>query len=84
MYEDGKGTRLSCYYLSVDVGGGTEFKYLEQHVISAFYWVEDGLAYAIAANADRDLLLKSGGDRPPADLSGCAIANIPPVPGKPS
>jgi hypothetical protein len=82
MYEDGKGTRLSCYYLSVDVGGGTEFKYLEQHVISAFYWVEDGLAYAIAANADRDLLLKSGGDRPPADLSGWRHSQHPTGAGK--
>jgi hypothetical protein len=58
MYEDGKGTRLTCYYLVVDVAGETEFQFREQNGISAFYWVEDGLAYAIAANVDRNLLLK--------------------------
>lgn len=58
MYENGKGTRLSCYYLVVDVAGETEFQFREQNGINAFYWVEDGLAYAIVANAPRDLLLK--------------------------
>jgi hypothetical protein len=70
MYEDGKDARLSCYYISADVEEEPEFKYLEQNVISAFCWVEDGLAYALAANADRDLLFKSGVDRLPADLCG--------------
>jgi anti-sigma factor RsiW len=58
MYEDGKGTRLSCYYLVVGGAGETEFQFREENGISAFYWVDDGLAYAIAANAPRDLLLK--------------------------
>jgi hypothetical protein len=62
MYEDGKGTRLSCYYLVVDVAGETEFQFREQKGISAFfsafYWIYAGLAYAIAANTDRGLLLK--------------------------
>ena len=58
MYEDDKGIRLSCYYLSVDRHGGPKFKYREQNGVGAFYWIEDGLAYAIAANAKRDLLLK--------------------------
>jgi anti-sigma factor RsiW len=58
MYEDGKGIRLSAYYLSVDRVGEPEFKYREQNGVGAFYWIEDGLAYAIAANAGRDLLLK--------------------------
>jgi anti-sigma factor RsiW len=58
MYEDGKGTRLSAYYLSVDRGGEAEFKYREQNGVGAFYWIEDGLAYAIVANAPRAALLK--------------------------
>ena len=37
MYEDGKGTRLTCYYLSVDRGGEPEFKYREQNGVGAFY-----------------------------------------------
>jgi anti-sigma factor RsiW len=49
MYEDGKRTRLSCYYLPVEGGGETEFQYREQNGVGAFYWVDDGLAYAIAA-----------------------------------
>jgi anti-sigma factor RsiW len=58
MYEDGKGTRISCYYLVTDLARETEFQFREQNGINAFYWVNDGLAYAIAANAPRDLLLK--------------------------
>jgi anti-sigma factor RsiW len=58
MYEDGKGTRLSAYYLSVDRVGEAEFKYREQNGVGAFYWIEDGLAYAIVANAPRATLLK--------------------------
>jgi anti-sigma factor RsiW len=82
MYEDGKGIRLTCYYLSVDVGGEAEFKYREQNGTSAFYWVEDGLAYAIAANTDRNSLLKV------AEIiyqqNSPDGAKVPPAPGKPS
>lgn len=84
MYEDGKGVRLSCYYLSVDVGGETEFKYREQNSTSAFYWVEDGLAYAIVANADRDLLLKVAEIVYQQNSPDGAKAKLPPPPGKPS
>jgi anti-sigma factor RsiW len=84
MYEDGKGTRLSCYYLSVDVGGETEFKFREQNGISAFYWIDDGLAYAIAANADRDLLLKVAELVYQQNSPDGAKAKIPPAPEKPS
>ena len=34
MYEDGKGTRLSCYFLSADIGAETEFKYREQNGVA--------------------------------------------------
>jgi anti-sigma factor RsiW len=84
MYEDGKGTRLSCYYISADVGGETEFKYREQNGVGAFYWVEDGLAYAITANADRDLLLKVAEIVYRQNSPDGAKAKIPPAPGKAS
>ena len=84
MYEDGKGTRLTCYYTSNDVGGETEFKYREQNGVSAFYWVEDGLAYAIAANTDRELLLKVAEIIYQQNSPDGARAKIPPAPGKPS
>jgi anti-sigma factor RsiW len=84
MYEDGKGTRLSCYYLSVDFAGETEFKYREQNGISAFYWVDDGLAYAITANAPRELLLKIAEIVYHQNSPDGAKPKIPTAPGKPS
>ena len=84
MYEDGKGARLTCYYLVVDVAGETEFQFREQNGIRAFYWVEDGLAYAIAANADRGLLLKVAEIVYQQNSPEAAKAKLPPVPGKPS
>jgi anti-sigma factor RsiW len=84
MYENGKGTRLSCYYLVVDVAGETEFQFREQNGISAFYWVDDGLAYAIAANVPRGLLLKVAEIVYQQNSPDGAKAKLPPSPGKPS
>ena len=84
MYEDGKGVRLSCYYLVVDVVGETEFQFREQNGISAFYWVDDGLAYAITANAPRDLLLKVAEIVYQQNSPDGAKAKLPPAPGKAS
>ena len=84
MYEDGKGDRLSCYYLSVDVAGETEFKYREESGISAFYWVDDGLAYAIAANAPRELLLKVAEIVYQQNSPDDAKSKLPQPPGKPN
>jgi anti-sigma factor RsiW len=84
MYEDGKGIRLSCYYLVVDGAGETEFQFREQNGISAFYWVDDGLAYAIAANAPRDQLLKVAEIVYQQNSPDGAKAKLPPAPGKAS
>jgi anti-sigma factor RsiW len=84
MYEDGKGTRLSCYYLVVDLAGETEFQFRDQNGISAFYWVEDGLAYAIAANAPRGLLLKVAEIVYRQNSPEGAKAKLPPATGKAS
>jgi anti-sigma factor RsiW len=84
MYEDGRGTRLSCYYLVVDAAEETEFQFREQNGISAFYWVDDGLAYAIAANAPRDVLLKIAEIVYQQNSPGDAKAKLPPAPGKAS
>jgi anti-sigma factor RsiW len=84
MYENGKGTRLSCYYLVVDVAGETEFQFREQNGTSAFYWVDDGLAYAIVANTDRGLLLKVAEIIYQQNSPDGAKAKLPPAPGKPS
>jgi anti-sigma factor RsiW len=84
MYEDGKGTRLSCYYLVVDVAGETEFQFREQNGVSAFYWVDAGLAYAIAANAPRKLLLKVAEIVYQQNSPDGAKAKLPLAPGKAS
>jgi anti-sigma factor RsiW len=84
MYEDGKGTRLSCYYLPVDGRRETAFQYREQDGVGAFYWVDDGLAYAITANASRDLLLKVAEIIYQQNSPDGAKAKLPPAPGKPS
>jgi anti-sigma factor RsiW len=84
MYEDGKGTRLSCYYLVTHVAGETEFQFREQNGVSAFYWLDDGLAYAIAANAPRALLLKVAEIIYQQNSPEGAKAKLPPAPGKAS
>jgi anti-sigma factor RsiW len=84
MYENGKGTRLTCYFLSVQVGGDTEFQYQEQNGVGAFYWIDEGLAYAVAANADRKLLLKVAEIVYQQNSAAGAKAKLPPAPGKPS
>jgi hypothetical protein len=60
---------FSRYYLVAGGAGKAEFQFREQNGISAFYWVEDGLAYAIAANAPPESAAQSRGDRLPAELS---------------
>jgi anti-sigma factor RsiW len=84
MYENDKGTRLTCYYLVAGVAGEAEFQFREQNGISAFYWVEDGLAYAIAAKAPRGLLLKVAEIVYQQNSPEGAKAKLPPVPGKAS
>jgi anti-sigma factor RsiW len=84
MYEDGKGTRLSCYYLVVDAAEETEFQFREQNGIRAFYWVDDGLAYAIAANTPRDALLKVAEIVYQQNSPDGAKAKLPSAPGKAS
>ncbi len=84
MYQDGKGTRLSCYYLPVAGGEESEFQYQEQNGVGAFYWVDDGLAYAIAANVNRALLLKIAELIYQQNSTDGQTIKVRPEPGKPS
>ena len=56
MYENGK-ERLTLYVRS-GIGGETAFRYSEENGIGAFYWSDEGFGYALAAKADRNLLLR--------------------------
>jgi anti-sigma factor RsiW len=83
MYENGNAERLTLY-LRAGIGGETAFRYHEEGGIGAFYWSDEGFGYAIAAKADRDLLLRIAElvyRQTSADGAG---AEIPPAPRKAS
>ena len=83
MYENGSGERLTLY-LRAGVGGETAFRYHEEGGIGAFYWSDEGFGYAIAAKADRELLLRIAElVYRQTSLEG-ARAKIPPPAGKSS
>ena len=83
MYENGSGERLTLY-LRVGVDGETAFRYHEEDGIGAFYWSDEGFGYAIAAKADRDLLLRIAELVYRQTSPDGAKAKIPPAPAKPS
>jgi len=71
-------------YLRAGVGGETAFRYHEEGGIGAFYWSDEGFGYAIAAKADRELLLRIAElVYRQTSLEG-ARAKIPPPAGKSS
>lgn len=37
--------------------GGTEFRYVEDGAVTSFYWVDEGMAYALSGNLSRSALL---------------------------
>jgi anti-sigma factor RsiW len=83
MYENGNGERLTLY-LRTGVGGETAFRYHEEGGIGAFYWSDEGFGYAIAAKADRNLLLRIAEIVYHQTSPDGAKAKIPPAPGKSS
>ena len=83
MYENGNGERLTLY-LRTGVGGETAFRYHEEGGIGAFYWSDEGFGYAIAAKADRELLLRIAEIVYQQTSPDGAKAKLPPAPGKPS
>src|SRR6516162_7384334 len=83
MYQNNSGDRLTLY-LRAGVGDETAFRYHEEGGVGAFYWSDDGFGYAIAAKADRDLLLRIAELVYRQTSPDGAKAKIPPPPGKPS
>lgn len=82
MYENGK-ERVTLY-LRTGIGGETAFRYSERNGVGAFYWSDQGFGYALAAKADRNLLLRLSEIVYQQISSNGAKAKIPPKPGKPS
>jgi anti-sigma factor RsiW len=81
MYENGNAERLTLY-LRADIGGETAFRYHEEGGVGAFYWADEGFGYAIAAKADRDLLLRIAEIVYQQTSPDAARTKPPPVPGK--
>lgn len=82
MYENGK-ERVTLY-LRTGIGGETAFRYSEENGVGAFYWSDQGFGYALAAKADRDLLLRLSEIVYRQMSAEGAKAKIPPKPGKAS
>ncbi len=57
MYENDKGDRLTLYVEPNRTGDETAFRFVEQDEISAFYWKDGPLAYALIGRAGREQLL---------------------------
>ena len=57
MYEDREGRRVTLYVRSDD-GSDTAFKFATEDGISAFYWIDGSLAYALIGNVPRESLLE--------------------------
>jgi anti-sigma factor RsiW len=83
MYENASGERLTLY-LRAGVGDETAFRYHEEGGIGAFYWSDEGFGYAIAAKADRELLLRIAELVYRQTSPDGARAKIPPPSGNPS
>lgn len=58
MYENDGGERLTLY-VSADPGqrDNTEFHFADEAGVSVFYWVDNGLAYALSGRLGRQTLL---------------------------
>jgi anti-sigma factor RsiW len=82
MYE--KGKERVTLYLRTGIGGETAFRYSEKNGVGAFYWSDQGFGYALAAKADRDLLLRLSEIVYQQMSAEGAKAKLPPKPGKPS
>jgi len=57
MYESPSGERFTLYYARTDAAQ-TAMRYRAADRFSAFYWVENGLAYVMSGPGDRDHLLE--------------------------
>ena len=57
MYEDGAGRRLTLYIRKEANLNSTSFRFAERDGLSAFYWIDRPLAYALAGRLGRDELM---------------------------
>lgn len=58
MYEDDRGRRLTLYVRQAGPLENTAFQFADHDGLSAFYWIDRPLAYAMIAELPRDELLR--------------------------
>jgi len=56
MYEDAAGKRITLYVRRARHARETAFSHAREDGFGVVYWIDDGLAYALTAKADRDKL----------------------------
>ncbi len=57
MYEDAGGNRLTIYVCTAKGDEDTAFRFVEDRGVSAFYWVDAPLSYALTGKMPREELL---------------------------
>lgn len=57
MYEDASGRRVTCYVRASRDREDTAFRFVSDRGVSAFYWVDAPLSYALIAEMPKDALL---------------------------
>ena len=57
MYEDAAGTRVTVYITINPDGGQTAFRFMDERGLSAFYWLDGRLGYALVGELGREALL---------------------------
>ena len=59
MYQDARGQRLTLY-LSSKAGdkGETAFRYALEGKVGVFYWIDDGMGYALSGEMEKPALLR--------------------------
>lgn len=58
MYENTEGRRLTLYVRQSGPSENTAFQFADAHGLSAFYWIDQPLAYALVGELPREALLK--------------------------
>lgn len=58
MYENAAGQRLTLYVRRANASGDTAFQFVESGGLSAFYWIDRPLSYALVGEMPREELLK--------------------------
>ena len=58
MYEDASGTRLTLYATKTLKNKTTAFRFFKAGGISAFYWLDGPVAYALIGEVERSTLLQ--------------------------